>query len=102
MRGLVRSVIVLIAPPHIPYAPAFARYGIDPGRVIVVESAEDKNRWWSAEQVLRADSRKIARIAAADSLTSATCARASASGRKRHALGRSFHQRVCPAVRHDG
>jgi hypothetical protein len=38
------------------YAPAFARHGIDPGRVIVVESAEEKNRWWSAEQVLRANS----------------------------------------------
>jgi cell division inhibitor SulA len=48
--------IALIAPPHVPYAPAFARHGIDPGRVIVVETAEEKNRWWSAEQVLRANS----------------------------------------------
>ena len=48
--------IALIAPPHIPYAPAFARHGIDPGRVIVVDTAEEKNRWWSAEQVLRANS----------------------------------------------
>jgi cell division inhibitor SulA len=48
--------IALIAPPHIPYAPAFARRGIDPGRVIVVDTAEEKNRWWSAEQVLRANS----------------------------------------------
>src|SRR5450432_710331 len=58
LKSLMRAGewIALIAPPHVPYAPAFARYGIDPGRVIVVESAEEKNRWWSAEQVLRANS----------------------------------------------
>jgi cell division inhibitor SulA len=58
LKALVRAGewIALIAPPHVPYAPAFARHGIDPGRVIVVESAEEKNRWWSAEQVLRANS----------------------------------------------
>src|SRR5262249_2396601 len=30
--------------------------GIDPARVIVVTAAEDKHRWWAAEQVLRANS----------------------------------------------
>jgi cell division inhibitor SulA len=48
--------VVLVAPPHIPYAPAFAGRGIDPTRVIVVEAAEDKQRWWAAEQVLRSNS----------------------------------------------
>jgi hypothetical protein len=48
--------IVLIAPPHRPCAPAFAAAGIDPGRVLVVIAAEDKQRWWAAEQALRADS----------------------------------------------
>jgi cell division inhibitor SulA len=48
--------IVLIAPPHLPHAPAFAAAGIDPRRMIVVAAAEDKHRWWAAEQVLRADS----------------------------------------------
>jgi cell division inhibitor SulA len=48
--------IALIAPPHVPYAPAFAGHGIDPGRVVVIDTAEEKNRWWSAEQVLRANS----------------------------------------------
>ena len=58
LKALVRAGewIALIAPPHVPYAPAFARHGIDPGRVIVVDTAEEKNRWWSAEQVLRANS----------------------------------------------
>jgi cell division inhibitor SulA len=48
--------IALVAPPHIPYAPAFAGWGIDPARVIVIEAAEDRQRWWAAEQVLRSDS----------------------------------------------
>jgi len=48
--------IVLVAPPHVPYAPAFAAGGIDPARVIVVAVTEEKHRWWAAEQVLRADS----------------------------------------------
>ncbi len=48
--------IALVAPPHIPYAPAFAARGIDPARVIVVKAAEDRQRWWAAEQVLRSNS----------------------------------------------
>lgn len=48
--------IVLVASPHVPYAPAFAGQGIDPTRVIVVEAAEDRQRWWAAEQVLRSRS----------------------------------------------
>ena len=55
---LARSgeTIVLVAPLHIPYAPALAGCGIDPARLFVVAAAEGKDRWWSAEQVLRADS----------------------------------------------
>jgi len=48
--------ILLVAPPHVPYAPAFAASGIDPARVIVVAPVEEKHRWWAAEQVLRASS----------------------------------------------
>jgi protein ImuA len=48
--------VALVAPPHIPYAPAFAGRGIDPARVIVVDAAEDRQRWWAAEQVLRSNS----------------------------------------------
>jgi cell division inhibitor SulA len=48
--------IALVAPPHLPYAPAFARAGIEPTRLIVIETSEEKNRWWVAEQVLRSDS----------------------------------------------
>ena len=48
--------IVLVAPPYIPYAPAFAGSSIDPARVIVIEAQEEKQRWWAAEQVLRSNS----------------------------------------------
>jgi hypothetical protein len=58
LRRLVEAGewIMLVAPPHIPYAPAFAGRGIDPSRVLVVATAEEKQRWWAAEQVLRANS----------------------------------------------
>jgi hypothetical protein len=48
--------IALVAPPHVPYAPAFAARGIDPRRMLVIDAEEDKHRWWAAEQVLRAAS----------------------------------------------
>jgi protein ImuA len=48
--------IALLAPPHVPHAPAFAGRGINPARVIVIETEEEKDRWWAAEQVLRANS----------------------------------------------
>jgi cell division inhibitor SulA/protein ImuA len=48
--------IAFVAPPHLPYAPALARAGIDPGRIAVVAADQEKDRWWAAEQVLRADS----------------------------------------------
>jgi protein ImuA len=48
--------IALVAPPHVPYAPAFASAGIDPARMIVVRSPDDQGAWWAAEQVLRANS----------------------------------------------
>jgi len=48
--------IALVAPPYIPCAPAFAARGIDPGRVVVIATDQDKHRWWAAEQVLRANS----------------------------------------------
>ncbi|HEY7944348.1 MAG: translesion DNA synthesis-associated protein ImuA [Burkholderiales bacterium] len=49
------ETIVLVAPPYVPYAPAYAACGIEPARLVVVDAAEGKDRWWAAEQVLRAD-----------------------------------------------
>src|SRR6266699_2371716 len=59
--GLARSGawVALVAPPHLPCAPAFAGAGIDPARVAVVDAGEEKDRWWAAEQVLRADSAAV-------------------------------------------
>jgi cell division inhibitor SulA len=51
--------IALVASPHLPYAPAFAGAGIDPARVVIVDAGEEKDRWWAAEQVLRADSAAV-------------------------------------------
>jgi cell division inhibitor SulA len=51
--------IALVAPPHLPYAPAFAGAGIDPARVAVVDAGAEKDRWWAAEQVVRADSAAV-------------------------------------------
>ena len=34
---------------------AFAACGIEPARIFVVDAAEARDRWWAAEQVLRAD-----------------------------------------------
>jgi cell division inhibitor SulA len=48
--------VALVAPPHLPNAPAFARSDIDPGRIVVIDAEEEKDRWWAAEQVLRSGS----------------------------------------------
>jgi cell division inhibitor SulA/protein ImuA len=59
LRALVESGgwVAMVAPPHTPYAPAFARAGIDPRRIIVIETSDhdDRQHWWAAEQVLRAN-----------------------------------------------
>lgn len=45
--------IVLIAPPHIPYAPAFAQHGIALSRLLWVRVSDPKDKLWAAEQALR-------------------------------------------------
>jgi len=46
--------IVWIAPPHVPYAPALARGGVDLGRFVIVRCARVADQLWSFEQALRA------------------------------------------------
>ena len=43
-----------INPPHIPYAPALSNAGIRPDRLLIIDSKDDANTLWAAEQVLRA------------------------------------------------
>jgi len=45
--------LVLVAPPYVPYAPAFEALGIDLARLIVVESRADAQTLWAAERCLR-------------------------------------------------
>lgn len=45
--------VALIAPPHLPYAPAFARAGIRLSSLIWVNAHTDADARWSAEQILR-------------------------------------------------
>ncbi len=48
--------VALIAPPHLPYAPALARAGVDLARVLVVRAAGTEQTLWAAEQALRSGS----------------------------------------------
>ena len=48
------ETVVLVAPPHVPYAPALAGAGLDPGRVVVIRSDDLRSGWWATEQILRA------------------------------------------------
>jgi len=45
--------IVCIAPPHVPYAPAFAVRGVDVSRLLVVCGDHCRENLWAAEQVLK-------------------------------------------------
>lgn len=46
--------LAFVAPPHIPYAPALARAGVDLSHVLVVNTNERSDTLWAAEQALRA------------------------------------------------
>jgi cell division inhibitor SulA/protein ImuA len=43
-----------INPPHIPYAPALSNAGICLDRLLIIDTKDDANTLWAAEQVLRA------------------------------------------------
>jgi cell division inhibitor SulA/protein ImuA len=45
--------IVLVAPPWIPYAPAFAAGGVDPARLLLLTPPTEPERLWALEQALR-------------------------------------------------
>ncbi|KAB7627458.1 translesion DNA synthesis-associated protein ImuA [Alkalilimnicola sp. S0819] len=46
--------VALIAPPHIPYAPALAAYGLDLSRLLLVHPRAESDALWAVEQALRA------------------------------------------------
>lgn len=45
--------ILLVAPPYIPYAPAFMRYGLDVSRLLVAHCRRQDEVLWAVEQALR-------------------------------------------------
>ncbi|MCC7257691.1 MAG: translesion DNA synthesis-associated protein ImuA [Gammaproteobacteria bacterium] len=44
---------VLVAPPHVPYAPAWRSAGVDLARLLVVHARRDLDVLWAMEQALR-------------------------------------------------
>jgi protein ImuA len=50
------KTIILLAPPHLVFAPALAQWGIDIGQVMIVQSEKPADRLWAVEQVLKSAS----------------------------------------------
>jgi len=51
-----RKTILLVAPPHLPYAPALDSFEIDLARLLIVQAQHTTDRLWAIEQVLRSAS----------------------------------------------
>lgn len=51
-----RKLAILLAPPHLPYAPALAGFGIDLDYLLVVQAPNAADRLWAVEQTLRSTS----------------------------------------------
>lgn len=51
-----RRFVILLAPPHIPYAPALASFGIQLDYLIVIQAPNAADRLWAVEQSLRSSS----------------------------------------------
>ena len=45
--------VMLIAPPHIPYAPALAAHGLKLSHLMLVRAERTEERFWACEQALR-------------------------------------------------
>jgi len=45
--------VMLVAPPYVPYAPAFARQGLDMSRLLVVRCRRQADVLWASEQALQ-------------------------------------------------
>jgi len=45
--------VVLVAPPHIPYAPALARHGLDLGKILLIHPKAGRDLLWSTEESLK-------------------------------------------------
>src|SRR3546814_20097342 len=45
--------LALIAPPHLPYAPALRQHGVALSKLTVVDTANDHDALWASEELLR-------------------------------------------------
>lgn len=57
LRRLTREprIVILLAPPHIPYAPALHSFGIDVSRLLIVQATNAADRLWAVEQSLKSN-----------------------------------------------
>jgi hypothetical protein len=53
---LARKVVIMLAPPLIPYAPALSGFGIDLNYLIIVQAPNAADRLWAVEQTLKSTS----------------------------------------------
>lgn len=53
---LERKVVMMLAPPLIPYAPALAGFGIDLDYLIIIQAPNAADRLWAVEQTLKSTS----------------------------------------------
>lgn len=49
-----RRTLALIAPPHLPYAPALRQHGVALAQLTVIDANRDSDALWAAEELLRA------------------------------------------------
>ena len=53
---LERKVVIMLAPPLVPYAPALAGFGIDLDYLLVIQAPNAADRLWAVEQTLKSTS----------------------------------------------
>lgn len=53
---LERKVVIMLAPPLVPYAPALAGFGIDLNYLIIIQAPNAADRLWAVEQTLKSTS----------------------------------------------
>ncbi|MGE0311264.1 MAG: translesion DNA synthesis-associated protein ImuA [Lautropia sp.] len=53
---LERKIVILLAPPLVPYAPALASFGVDLNYLIVIQAPNAADRLWAVEQTLKSTS----------------------------------------------
>ncbi len=51
-----RKTVILLAPPHIPYAPALSSFGIELDQLLLIQAPNAADRLWAVEQTLRSGS----------------------------------------------